>query len=106
MEGSALARSVPLLRGNTLEVAGEAIIAGTTAWYAWLDGSSSFAFEGPQGIFTARKEGRERGGWYWKAYSRRGGKLRHAYLGKAEALTPEYLHAIALELARYNRQEL
>ena len=53
------------------------------------------------GTFTARKEqaGNRRGGWYWKAYRKDGGKLSSAYLGKSERVTLERLHAVATKLA-------
>ncbi|HTK07049.1 MAG TPA: tetratricopeptide repeat protein [Ktedonobacteraceae bacterium] len=106
-----MARTTPTVHTNKLsyrEHGDELEIAvGTPAWYVWLETATSFAFHDSSGSFTARRERstNKRGGWYWKAYSRRGGKLRHAYLGKSETLTPERLQAIALELAQYNQQE-
>ena len=44
------------------------ITVGTPAWFAWLESATTFSFSGPTGSFTARKEGRARGGGYWKAY--------------------------------------
>ncbi len=78
------------------------LVVGTPDWYTWLDTATSFAFRSTQGSFTARKErsGNKRGNWYWKAYTRRDGRLLHAYLGKTETLTVEHLRAVALELAQ------
>jgi len=83
------------LDGQTRE-----ITLGTSEWYAWLGLASTFTFRSATGIFTARREraGNKRGGWYWKAYRKRGGKLFSAYLGKSEALTVERLHAAMAQL--------
>jgi predicted ATPase len=76
------------------------IMLDTFEWYTWLDTASTFTFHGSAGTFTARKEraGNRRGGWYWKAYRRRNGKLLSAYLGKPESLTVERLHEVAAQL--------
>src|SRR6266581_2265887 len=78
------------------------ITLDTSEWYTWLVTASTFTFRSPFGTFTARKEraGNKRGGWYWKAYRRRGGKLLSAYLGKLESLTIERLHSVAAQLNR------
>ena len=73
---------------------------GTPEWYAWLVQAETFAFTSPSGTFTARKEqaGNRRGGWYWKAYRKGGGKLSSAYSGKPERVTLERLRAAATKL--------
>ena len=78
------------------------ITLDTSEWYTWLGTASTFTFRSPFGTFTARKEraGNKRGGWYWKAYRRRGGKLLSAYIGKLESLTIERLHWVAAQLNR------
>ncbi|MFL5590444.1 MAG: hypothetical protein ACJ8DI_22715 [Ktedonobacteraceae bacterium] len=78
------------------------ITLDTSEWYTWLGTASTFTFRSPFGTFTAHKEraGNKRGGWYWKAYRRRGGKLLSAYLGKLESLTIERLHWVAAQLNR------
>src|SRR5260370_31303743 len=77
------------------------LTVGTPEWYAWLAQAEAFAFTSPSGTFTARKEqaGNRRGGWYWKAYRKGGGKLSSAYLGKSERVTIERLRAVATKLA-------
>jgi len=52
---------------------------GTEAWYSWLKDHQiqSFCFKHPLGTFTARRE-RKRHGWYWYAYRKREGRLRKA----------------------------
>jgi hypothetical protein len=98
-----MARSIPKVRDGSLyqpSVAGpslDSISLESAEWYAWLEGHSSFSFEAPNGTFTARKEERT-GGWYWYAYRRREGKLHTAYLGKSAELTRERLLAVAVEL--------
>jgi predicted ATPase/DNA-binding CsgD family transcriptional regulator len=76
------------------------VLLETAEWYAWLATASTFTFYGSAGPFTARKEraGNRRGGWYWKAYRKRNGKLLSAYLGKSESLTFERLHETAARL--------
>src|SRR3712207_2197436 len=97
-----MARATPRVDGDTLiEPANpaRAIMVGTPAWYAWLDGATSFAFAGASGHFTARKERRGRGEGYWKAYRKRAGILRNVYLGKSPDLTLERLQGAAAALA-------
>ncbi len=74
----------------------------TPTWYAWLDQTSTFTFQGQQGIFTARKErvANGRGGQYWRAYRRHNGKLYRVYLGKTAQLTLARLTDAAETLAR------
>jgi hypothetical protein len=52
----------------------------TAEWVVWLD---------------VRKEGRQRGGSYWRVYRRCGAKVRKVYLGRTKAVTNERLAAIA-----------
>jgi LuxR family transcriptional regulator, maltose regulon positive regulatory protein len=100
-----MAKRTPIVRGNTLtsqhEEQEQVLVVETPAWYAWLETTSTFAFESSAGAFTARKEraGNQRGGWYWKAYRKQDGKLTSRYLGKAETLTLARLQAVAQALA-------
>ena len=94
----------PVVTGTNLhyrEQGHEQIVpVGTPTWYAWLRTARAFTFCSPSGQFTARCEraGNGRGGCYWKAYYRRGGKLCSAYLGKTERLSLERLQAVAAGL--------
>jgi predicted ATPase/DNA-binding CsgD family transcriptional regulator len=107
-----MARSIPRIQNDSLHVPtrednGTSIITlGTPAWDSWVEHARSFRFETPHASFTARKEQRP-GGWYWYAYRRRYGKLHIAYLGKSEELTIERLHTVAavLELIEDNSEE-
>jgi predicted ATPase/DNA-binding CsgD family transcriptional regulator len=98
-------KPIPLVRDTLLvdrqEEHEHMLTVGTPEWYAWLAQAEAFAFTSPSGTFTARKEqaGNRRGGWYWKAYRKGGGKLASAYLGKSESVTLERLRAVATKLA-------
>jgi LuxR family transcriptional regulator, maltose regulon positive regulatory protein len=88
---------------HVLEPSGEPKIAvGSPSWIAWLTNPAtrSFAFRSSSATYTARKERRSRGGEYWTAYRRHSGRLRKAYLGKAEDLTLDRLDDAAAMLAR------
>jgi hypothetical protein len=75
-----LVRGIPkvnhgLLKEQTVNGTSSASITiGTVEWYAWLEHHRSFSFETAHSTFTARKEKRP-GGWYWYAYRRKQGKL-------------------------------
>ena len=77
------------------------VTVGSARWFTWLETTSTFTFRNAQGHFTARKEqaGNRRGAPYWRAYRKRDGKLRRAYLGKSEELTLERLRTVAAILA-------
>jgi len=97
-----MARTTPRVDGAALvglEDGDSPILVGTPAWYDWLETATAFAFTSQHGSFTARKERRARGGWYWKAYRSRLGTLRRAYLGKARDLTLDRLNDTAASLA-------
>src|SRR5437763_583413 len=70
-------------------------------WWQWLDlpTSAAFRYEHPAGGFTARREQRK-GGLYWYAYRKRGGTVHKTYLGKTRDLTAARLQTAALLLAR------
>src|SRR5450432_576624 len=75
------------------------VVVGSQRWYSWLaeEQNSSFSFRNALGTFTVRRE-RKRHGWYWYIYRKAGGKLRKAYLGKAEEMTLERLDLLAVTL--------
>ena len=75
------------------------IVVGSDGWYSWLaeEQNWSFSFRNTLGTFTVRCE-RKRHGWYWYIYRKSDGKLRKAYLGKAEEITPERLGLVAATL--------
>jgi predicted ATPase/DNA-binding NarL/FixJ family response regulator len=98
-------QAMPVVQDDTLSYQqdGQAyrLSVGTPAWYAWLSAATIFAFRSEVGSFTARKEqaGHKRGGWYWRAYRKRGGKLRRVYVGTSENLTLDRLRTVAATLA-------
>jgi len=81
---------------------GPKIAVGSPSWIGWLTdpATRSFSFQSSSATYTARKESRSRGGEYWAAYRRQSGRLRKAYLGKAEDLTLDRLNKAAAVLAR------
>jgi LuxR family maltose regulon positive regulatory protein len=79
---------------------------GSPQWYSWLtsEANSTFFFTDEAGSFTARKERRKRGGWYWIAYRSRGGRLSKTYLGRSEDLTLERLREVTALLTGQLKQ--
>src|SRR5215469_2894443 len=78
------------------------IVPESRAWFAWLDESTSFAFQGKAGSYTLRKEVNRPGDGYWYAYVRTGEKLLKKYVGKTVDLTLARLEEVAkvLQAAR------
>src|SRR4051812_19434876 len=97
-----MTRTTPQVAGATLIARADdarAIAVGTPAWFAWLEGATTFAFVGVGGSFTARKERQQRADGYWKAFRKRDGVVRSAYLGKSADLSLERLQIAAATLA-------
>src|SRR5919107_894268 len=100
-----MARRTPYVADGTLYVPGPRddpeIEVDSASWAAWLTdpATRSFSFQSLSCRYTARKEHRSRGGEYWVAYRKRGGKLHKAYLGKAEDLTLARLEDVAAVMA-------
>jgi hypothetical protein len=71
-------------------------------WFDWLadEHHHSFHFSHPCGDFTARKERKQRGHWYWVAYRQVNKKLYKRYLGTSACLTRARLCAAAETLAQ------
>ncbi|GIV82061.1 MAG: LuxR family transcriptional regulator [Anaerolineae bacterium] len=95
-----MARHTPLVRDGWLHDPrrpNAPIAVSSDAWFAWLEAHDGFRFESASGSFTARKE--QRGaGCYWYAARRQAGRLRRAYLGLSADLTPERLAMVAATL--------
>ncbi len=100
-----MAHRIPIVRDGCLQdpimngTFAYTLVVGCAEWFVWLEHHRSFCFKSDCTAFTARKEQRP-GGWYWYAYRRKQGKLRSAYLGKSEELTLERLSSIAEVLER------
>ena len=98
-------RTTALVEGETLSYQRDGeryqLRVGSSAWYAWLRTATRFRVRSPFGTFTVRREqaGHKRGGWYWRAYRKHGGKLHRVYLGTAEEVTPERLSTVAARLS-------
>jgi LuxR family maltose regulon positive regulatory protein len=77
------------------------VLVDTPSWYAWLETATTFTFTGEEGTFTAHKAraGNRRGGWYWRAYRRKRGRLLRCYLGVSTNLTLANLYEVARCLA-------
>ena len=105
-----MAGTTPTVHGELLtwRAAGadHTLNVGSADWFAWLEGATSFAYQDSAGRFTARKERRQRGGWYWKAYRKLAGKLHRVYLGKTADLTAAQLTAAATTLAGFAKPDL
>src|SRR5215210_247884 len=105
-----MTRRIPQVADGVLHVPGPPrrpeIVVDSPSWVAWLTdpATRSFSFRSPRGGFTARKELRARGGEYWVAYRKQGGKLHKSYLGKAEDTTLERLEDVAAALAARDDQ--
>jgi hypothetical protein len=98
-------KPLPVVSDNLLHVLDRGanertpVVVGSERWYTWLadEQNRSFSFRNSLGTFTVRRE-RKLHGWYWYVYRKSGGKLRKAYLGKAEEVTLERLSAVAATL--------
>jgi LuxR family maltose regulon positive regulatory protein len=77
------------------------VLVDTPSWYAWLETATTFSFTCEEGTFTAHKAraGNRRGGWYWRAYRRKRGRLSRCYLGISTNLTLAKLREAARRLA-------
>ena len=102
-----MARSTPCVHEAQLVisvpgVAQQTITVGSPDWYRWLSHAAqrSFAFDSVLGPFTARKERKQQGGWYWVAYRQVQSKLYKTYLGKSEVLSLDRLLTAATTLGQ------
>lgn len=77
---------------------------GSLAWFDWLKDNRSFRYECSEGSFTACKESRK-SGFFWYANRRVNGKLRRAYLGASEDLTLDHLVNVAIKLRGDDTQQ-
>jgi LuxR family transcriptional regulator, maltose regulon positive regulatory protein len=95
-------KKIPRVEGGRLfqsESEVDPILVGTPAWYDWLGQQSTFTFVDQALTFTARKSVLRTRGSYWKAYSRRQGKLYRIHLGHSHSLTLERLQTAAQAFA-------
>jgi hypothetical protein len=90
-------KSMPKVENAFLYSDAGSFPVGGREWSSWITASTAFYFFSPAGTFTARKELRS-GGWYWYAYRKHQGKLYKRYMGKSEELTNELLVETAEQL--------
>lgn len=94
-----MSKKTPTIDNGILHLFGSAeeITLDSDAWFAWLNEEEhhSFHFNDAAGCFTARKERKQRGQWYWVAYRQSHNKLHKTYLGKSKTLTVARLRAAA-----------
>jgi len=69
-------------------------LVGSSAWFLWLTSGTTFYYQTLHAAFTARREQR-RHGYFWYAFRRINGQLRKRYLGPDAALTAEQLSTTA-----------
>jgi LuxR family maltose regulon positive regulatory protein len=80
------------------------IVIETAPWFAWLGEHTAFTYQDADFRFTARREQRP-GGMYWYAYRRTQGKLLKRYLGRGDDLTRQRLREVAQHLVPESREE-
>jgi hypothetical protein len=92
--------SAPLVNHDKLDSGNysTSINVGSKAWFDWLEKNTSFHYESADGKFTACKESRI-SGMFWYANRRVNGKLRRCYIGSTKDLTLEKLLTIARKLS-------
>src|ERR687895_616650 len=85
----------------TDETGGHVVRVGSDDWARWLEapGTTRFRFEEATGSFTARREHRG-SGTYWYAYRKRGGRLAKAYIGPSRELDRVRLAEVAARLSQ------
>ena len=97
-----MTRLTPTVRNKALDAGpGKRLkLSNRSDWLAWLEAEETavFRYEGDEGSFTARKERRARGGYYWTAYRKYMNRLHKVYMGRSEVLTPDVLAATAVAL--------
>jgi LuxR family transcriptional regulator, maltose regulon positive regulatory protein len=98
-----MSHKTPLVEAGLLREVGRPapIAVDSPEWFAWLadEQHQCFHYAHASGGFTARKERKQRGQWYWVAYRQIEHKLHKLYLGKADALTEARLRVASESLA-------
>src|SRR5262249_6997666 len=77
----------------------EPLALDTPAWSSWVKEHTTFIYQDESLRFTARREKRP-GGLYWYAYRRVSGKLLKRYLGRGHTLTFQRLQEVASALSK------
>ena len=92
-------KTMPKVESGYLYTDAGSVALDSPEWISWVEAHTAFYFESTTGTFTARKELRS-GGWYWYAYRKHLGKLSKCYLGKSQELTSSRLVEVAELLDR------
>jgi hypothetical protein len=90
-------KRTPKVIGAILYTDTDGVRLETPAWYDWLAQYTTFYFESPDGMFTARREVRAKGS-FWYAFRRVRRKLYKCYLGRSADLTRQRLQQVACQL--------
>lgn len=91
-------KAMPRVESGYLYSETASFVVDSPAWQAWLVCHIAFYFSSRDGSFTARKELRN-GGYYWYGYRRQDGKTHKVYLGKSSDITVQRLADVARQLA-------
>jgi hypothetical protein len=91
-------KTTPKVIWQTLYTESAAVPLESPRWFEWLSGNSTFYLESHEGSFTARREVRG-GGAFWYAFRRHRNKLYKVYLGRTADLTHARLLVVAQQLA-------
>ena len=91
-------KSTPTIVGRFLYTEQAALPLDSDAFFDWLTHHSTFYFDSPLGTFTARREPRANG-LFWYAFRRYRKHLYKAYLGRSTDLTSARLLTVAQDLA-------
>ena len=97
-------KSMPKVESAFLYSDAGSFPVGGREWSEWITSHTAFYFQHPAGTFTARKELRS-GGWYWYAFRKHQSKLYKLYMGKSEEITSARLVEIARLLDERIRAE-
>ena len=90
--------SIPKIVGHFLYTEQPAVPLDTLAWFDWLAQHTTFYLDSPLGTFTARKEPRANGVFFY-AFRRYRKHLYKAYLGRPCDLSSARLLEVAVQLA-------
>lgn len=91
-------KTTPKVVWQTLYTESTAVPLESAAWFEWLAHNALFYLEAPDGTFTARREVRGSGS-FWYAFRRQRNTLYKADLGRSADLTHARLLAVAQQLA-------
>jgi LuxR family transcriptional regulator, maltose regulon positive regulatory protein len=95
-------QATPKIIGHILYTEQAAVPLDSPAWFDWLAHHTTFYLDSPLGTFTARRELRA-AGFFWYAFRRYRKHLYKAYLGRPPDLSSARLLEVAQQLAHKAR---